>query len=95
MGKTRVCGGTCHKAKGSKCRCWCSGVFHGAAGADARENFLGAFGVEKVLTTEREFLKLTGARDLFTDETLGLGWQAKVERERARAQGKPYEASDL
>lgn len=95
MGKPRVCGGRCHKAKGAKCVCWCGGVFHGAGGADARGQFIEAFMVDKVPTTERVFNDVTGRRDLFTDETLGLGWKAKVERERARAQGHTREASDL
>ena len=37
MGKTRVCGAACHKAKGNKCRCWCGGVFHGSGALDARK----------------------------------------------------------
>lgn len=39
MGKVRRCNSRCHQAKGSRCRCWCSGAFHGVngAGADNRE----------------------------------------------------------
>lgn len=37
--KTRVCGARCHNAKRAKCGCWCGGLFHGAAGQEAREAF--------------------------------------------------------
>jgi len=35
MGKIRRCNRRCHEAKGSRCRCWCSGAFHGVNGAGA------------------------------------------------------------
>jgi len=36
MGRIRVCGARCHNAKGTRCQCWCSGAFHGSAGATNR-----------------------------------------------------------
>jgi hypothetical protein len=44
VGKTRTCGPRCHNAKEPQCDCWCSGLFHGAAGAAARDAFAAAFG---------------------------------------------------
>ncbi len=35
--RIRVCGKQCHKAKGTKCRCWCLSLYHGADGAANRE----------------------------------------------------------
>jgi len=40
MGKVRTCGGRCHNAKGTRCRCWCGGAFHGSAGAANRETLV-------------------------------------------------------
>ena len=37
MGKIRRCDRRCQEAKGTRCRCWCGGAFHGAAGAQNRE----------------------------------------------------------
>jgi len=37
MGRVRTCGSRCHNAKGSRCKCWCGGFFHGSAGAANRE----------------------------------------------------------
>jgi hypothetical protein len=37
MGRTRRCNGRCHRAKGTRCRCWCGGTFHGSAGAANRQ----------------------------------------------------------
>ena len=92
MSKTRVCGGTCHNAKGAKCRCWCGGVFHGAAGADARRRFVETFNVDKVPTTEKAFFEATGQRDLFTESSAGDTWRGEIERARARAGGSDREA---
>lgn len=44
MGTTRTCGPRCHNAKEPECDCWCCGLFHGAAGAAAREAFAKSFG---------------------------------------------------
>jgi hypothetical protein len=79
--KTRVCGKTCHHAKGAVCRCWCHGLFHGSAGDAAREEFCRAFQVDAVPTTEGLFRVITGQPDLFSDG-LGAGddWRARVER---------------
>lgn len=33
MGRKGQCGRRCHEAKKPRCRCWCGGAFHGAAGA--------------------------------------------------------------
>ena len=35
MGKIRRCDSRCHKAKGTRCRCWCGGFFHGVDGTGA------------------------------------------------------------
>jgi len=35
MGKVRRCDKRCHHARGSRCRCWCGGFFHGKDGAGA------------------------------------------------------------
>lgn len=92
MGKTRVCGGTCHKAKHSTCRCWCGGVFHGAAGAGARAELLEVFQCPIVPTTEKAFQELTAPaqRDLFRDGGTGERWRSRLAdavsaRERASA----------
>ena len=36
MGKVRRCDKRCHEAKGTRCRCWCGGFFHGSGGANNR-----------------------------------------------------------
>jgi len=36
MGRIRRCDSRCHHAKGTRCKCWCGGAFHGSAGADNR-----------------------------------------------------------
>ena len=78
MGKTRVCGAACHKAKGNKCRCWCGGVFHGSGGLDARKAFMVEFIVEIVPTTERAFQEITGQPDLFADMDAGNRWRGAI-----------------
>lgn len=78
MGKTRVCGGTCHKAKKPNCRCWCGGVFHGSAGELARVEFAAAFKCHILPTTEKAFDQVTGQRDLFTDGTEGDVWKQRI-----------------
>ena len=35
MGRVRVCGARCHEARGTHCKCVCSGFFHGKDGAGA------------------------------------------------------------
>ena len=35
MGRVRRCSSRCHNAKGTRCRCWCGGFFHGKDGAGA------------------------------------------------------------
>jgi hypothetical protein len=37
MSKVRRCDSRCHNAKGTRCRCWCGGAFHGSGGADNRQ----------------------------------------------------------
>lgn len=93
MGSVRVCGGTCHKAKGATCRCWCGGVFHGSGGQDARDAFVRALGVDKVPTMERTFLAATGQQDLFTDPAAGARWRAAVNA-AVEARTKPAPASE-
>jgi hypothetical protein len=63
----RVCGATCHNAKGSKCRCWCAGLFHSSRAADSREHFRRTLGVDKLPTTERAFRELVDQPSLFVD----------------------------
>lgn len=46
MGSVRGCDARCHEAKHARCECWCGGLFHGAAGAAAREAFREVFGEE-------------------------------------------------
>ncbi len=36
MGKVRRCDKRCHTAKGTRCKCWCGGFFHGSAGTASR-----------------------------------------------------------
>ena len=36
MPRVRRCDKRCHAAKGKRCRCWCSGFFHGLGGAANR-----------------------------------------------------------
>jgi hypothetical protein len=42
--KHRRCDARCHSARCVACRCWCGGIFHGAAGAAARREFVESFG---------------------------------------------------
>jgi hypothetical protein len=37
MGRIRRCDNRCHQARRPKCRCFCGGAFHGAAGAANRQ----------------------------------------------------------
>jgi hypothetical protein len=84
MGKTRVCGARCHHAKRAKCMCWCGGLFHGAAGADARDTFAESFDVDKLPTTERAFDELTRQPDLFQADDGGRWRQAIQAARQAR-----------
>jgi hypothetical protein len=65
--RVRCCGATCHNAKGSKCRCWCGGIFHGHGNEATRAAFKAAVGVDKLPTTEAKFKELTGQPSLFGD----------------------------
>jgi hypothetical protein len=78
MGKTRVCGKTCHKARREKCRCWCGGIFHGGRGAPAREAFVREFGAQTVPTTEAVFNERTSQPSLFDDFSSGHRWRAAI-----------------
>lgn len=86
MGKTRVCGATCHTAKGGTCRYWCGGVFHGAAGQVAREAFAREFLVDRLPTTERAFQELTAQGELFADVSHGDRWRTAI-RKAVEARG--------
>jgi len=44
MGVSRRCDKRCHEARRPVCDCWCSGLFHGSQGRDAREAFASTFG---------------------------------------------------
>lgn len=37
MARLRRCDSRCHNAKGSKCHCWCLGIFHGYSGLENRK----------------------------------------------------------
>ena len=78
---TRVCGKRCHHARRPACRCWCGGLFHGAAGESARDEFRQAFNVDAVPTTDTKFRELTGQPDLF-GEGLAAGddWRKRKDR---------------
>jgi len=54
MGTSRTCGPRCHNAKQPECDCWCGGLFHGAAGAAARQAFVREFGGDDVPAQEDE-----------------------------------------
>lgn len=95
MGKVRVCGATCHKAKRPKCRCWCGGLFHGAGGQEARDAFAQEFGVDELPTTERAFLEQTGQGDLFSDASAGDHWRSAVAAAVAARQGTKREAAHV
>lgn len=81
MGKSRVCGGVCHKAKGPKCRCWCGGVFHGAGSAGRRAEFAAAFGLEKVPNTEQAFLEVIGQPDFWGEAAVADEWRRRIKGE--------------
>ena len=49
MGKVRRCDSRCHNAKGTRCRCWCGGTFHGKDGAGAANREALASGITEVL----------------------------------------------
>ena len=49
MGKVRTCSSRCHSAKGSRCRCWCGGFFHGKDGAGAANRETLAQGMTELL----------------------------------------------
>ena len=49
MGKVRRCNWRCHRAKGTCCRCWCGGAFHGANGAGAANREALAQGMTELL----------------------------------------------
>ena len=78
MGTVRVCGKTCHAAKRAKCRCWCGGLFHGAAGKEARDAFAREFAVDELPTTEQQFRDQTEQGDLFAEVGAGDRWRAAV-----------------
>lgn len=46
MSEVRRCDGRCHNATKAHCDCWCGGLFHGGAGAAARQAFAETFGGE-------------------------------------------------
>ena len=49
MGKVRRCNARCHNAKGTRCRCWCGGFFHGKDGAGAANREALARGTTELL----------------------------------------------
>jgi hypothetical protein len=98
VGKTRVCGKRCHTARRAECRCWCGGLFHGAAGREARDAFAEAFKCQKLPSTEHAFDVLTGVCDLFADAGAGETWRSAVTaavtaRDASRAQRAAARAS--
>lgn len=70
---TRVCGKRCHNAKCQACKCWCGGMFHGTAGAAARESFTRQY--ETIPTTLAGFDRLTRQPDLFEQTEAGKTWR--------------------
>ena len=69
MSKLKRCDSRCHQAKGTKCRCWCGGFFHGRNGGAAinRAALAGGMieiaklpGYKKMETKYIEQLKLEG-----------------------------------
>lgn len=88
MGKARVCGARCHNSKKKTCRCWCGGVFHGAAGAENRLAFALTYELDKLPTTEKAFRRLAGQGQLFDDAPGGTWrWLEKVEAARKATEG--------
>lgn len=69
MGKIRKCDQRCHNAKGTRCKCWCGGAFHGSAGAAARQavldnpDILREYGFEHGKTVFRYQQELGGFND--------------------------------
>ena len=49
MGRIRKCGSRCHRAKGTRCRCWCQGFFHGKNGTGAANRAALAAGMTHLL----------------------------------------------
>jgi hypothetical protein len=47
--RIRRCDSHCHKAKGTRCACWCQSHFHGAAGLVNREALNAASEADKSL----------------------------------------------
>ncbi len=94
MGKTRVCGKRCHTAKCAKCRCWCGGLFHGAGGQAAREEFCKVFGAKQVPTTEKAFDEALDADDLFADRAATDMWRVALAASRATRAPRPTPTQD-
>jgi len=69
VGRSRVCGKHCHEAKEPECDCWCSGLFHGAAGGAARDAFARVFG-EAPTTIEES--------SLFWSQAIDAAIQARI-----------------
>lgn len=63
--RVRICNRVCHDAKGSKCRCWCGGKFHGTGGAAAREEFKKEF--KTLARTFEDFKEITRQPNLFDE----------------------------
>ena len=63
--RTRVCNRICHEAKGTTCRCFCGGLFHGIANGAAREHWIARFGT--LPRTQAEFEKATQQPNLFDE----------------------------
>jgi len=69
-------------------------VFHGGAGASAREAFAREFGLEEIPTTEAKFAEETSQQNLFAGRDSGERWRlaiqaavkARAEDQDARAQ---------
>ncbi len=63
MAKIRRCDDRCHSAKGTKCRCWCGGAFHGKAGtanrAAAREKATGTLEAHGFKKGETAYIEQT------------------------------------
>jgi hypothetical protein len=93
MGSVKTCDGRCHNATGSRCACWCAGLFHGQAGAQARDAFTSTFNLDEPPTTEHDFATALAQGDLFTGHHNGHTWtQALAAARTARQKGDPCTA---
>lgn len=56
MGSVRTCDHRCHRARNSRCACWCRGLFHGVSKQAARDALVKELGA--LPRTEEELHEL-------------------------------------